>query len=242
MPEVSYRIDIDTGGTFTDGVLTTAEGKVTGNKALTTPSNLSDGVMNLITKFAETEKIPIQDLLGKTKLVRYGSTQATNLLIEKKGPKLGMITTRGFEDTLRIMRAVGRVDGLSEKEFKHLAKARRPEVLIPRNLIVGVTERVDCKGNVVIPLNDEEVKLQLENLLREDVEAIVICLLWGFKANHEQRIKEIIETNYPDLVSKLTLSSEISPKFRELPRMNTTVINAYRKRDVEKSIHVMKDE
>ncbi len=237
MSEVNYRIDVDTGGTFTDGVLTRADGAVVAEKVLTTPTDLSVGVLRLFEEFAKRESISLDTLLRHTRSVRYCTTQATNLLIERKGPKLGMITTRGFEDTLGIMRAVGRVDGLSELDAKHLVRARRPIALIPRNLIVGVTERVDCKGQVVISLNEDEVKLRAEELLQKGVEGIVVCLLWGFAGPHERQIEEIIRRKLPQYSEvPVTLASDVTPKFRELPRMNTTVINAYLKPAIERSI------
>ena len=242
MGNIKYRIDIDTGGTFTDGVLTTSDARIVAGKEFTTPRDNSIGVMNLFETLASKEKISLAKLLKNTTSVRYCSTQATNLLIERKGPKLGMITTRGFEDTLRIMRGVGRVDGLSEMEFKHLVRARRPEVFIPIELIKGVTERADCKGNIVIPLCEEEVKIQAESLLEQGIEGLVVCLLWGFNNTNEQRIRDIIKKELPAYSSiPITLSCEMSPKFRELPRMNTTVMNAYLKRDIETTTNGLKE-
>jgi N-methylhydantoinase A len=106
---------------------------------------------------------------------------------------VGLITTRGFEDTTHIQRAVGKIAGLSEMERKHRTKVRQPIPLIPKQLIRGVVERVDCFGRVIVPIDEKNIREVIQELLDLRVEAIAVCLLWSFlNDSHERRIKEVI--------------------------------------------------
>jgi N-methylhydantoinase A len=116
----NYIIGVDTGGTFTDVVVLADTGQVWTAKASTTPDDFSRGVMDAVGEAAQIMGVESSDLLGRTTLFKHGSTVATNALITRSGVKVGLITTRGFEDTTEIMRAIGRVDGLSDDEIKHV--------------------------------------------------------------------------------------------------------------------------
>ncbi|HWX76532.1 MAG TPA: hydantoinase/oxoprolinase N-terminal domain-containing protein, partial [Candidatus Acidoferrales bacterium] len=118
--KTNYIIGVDTGGTFTDVVVLGNTGEVWSAKASTTPDDFSRGVMDAVAEAARAAGVDTAELLGQTTLFKHGSTVATNALITHSGVNVGLITTKGFEDTTEIMRAIGRVDGLSDDEIKHV--------------------------------------------------------------------------------------------------------------------------
>jgi len=222
-----YIIGIDTGGTFTDITIIDEKGEVKNSKALSTPKDFSIGIMNSIKEMADIIEIRPDELLSIATVVNHGMTVATNTLINRSGAKTGLITTKGFEDTILIMKARGKCLGLPEIEIKHQARCKKPDPIVPRELIKGVTERIDCFGNIVVPLNGKEVEDAVIYLVeKKEVEAIAICTLWSL-ANpaHENEIKKIAQKMYPKLA--ISCSSEIVPMVGEYERTVTTVFNAY---------------
>ena len=143
-------INIDIGGTFTD-CFVTYDGRVGKGKSSTTYYNMSVSFKKSMEAACEDLGLLLPDLLKETELIRYSTTLATNTLIEKTGPKLGLITTAGFEDTIHIGRARQWADGQELERGVNLARIVKPPSLIPRRMIVGITERVDVAGEVVIP-------------------------------------------------------------------------------------------
>jgi N-methylhydantoinase A len=184
------------------------------------------GVLEALEVTTNSMGISIDTLLGKSIIFTHGTTIATNTIINRDGAKTGLITTKGFEDTILIMRAIGRIAGLSEIERKHISRSRKPEPVIPRFLIKGVNERIDYKGRVLIPLDIENVKKSINSLIEGGVEAIAVSLLWSFvNPFHEREIKKIINETYPGIY--VTLSSELIPVIGEYERTATTVLNSY---------------
>ena len=169
-------------------------------------------------------------LLADADIIRYSTTLAMNKLIERKGPRLGLIITEGFEDTVLVGRASQWSDGIPFKEQRNIAGADKPEPLIPRDLTVGVKERVDYRGQVLRPL-DEAHLLQLDRLVDSGVRGFVVSLLWSFmNPEHEQRIRELIEHEYNETYlgsMPVFLSSEVSPRKFEYTRTTMTILNAY---------------
>lgn len=226
MTKDEYVIGIDTGGTFTDCAVVDSKGNVTLGKAETTPEALEVGVIKAIEDVSIGLGLTIEQLLGKARVVNQGTTIGTNILINRNGSKAGLITTKGFEDTIYIQRAIGRVDGLSPDEIRHTVTCRKPEPVIPKELIFGVTERIDCFGKIVIPLNLKEVEDAVDKLKAAGVEAVGVSLLWGFLYPiHEQEIKKVIEKKLPGIYCQL--ASNIAPTIREYGRTNTVVIDTY---------------
>lgn len=228
---MGFNIDIDIGGTFTDlFVAKGSEGFQTG-KTPTTHYDLSVGFMKGIKEMARKYEFSISDFLSQTEVVRYCTTLGTNALIERTGPKLGMITTAGFEDTIFLGRARSWADGLSPQENKDLARIQKAQPLIPREMVVGVSERIDSFGQVIRPLSKENILKNLQVLVDRGAMGFVVCLLWSFaNPKHEQMIKKVIEEEYPeDYLGSMPviLSSEVSPKSGEYTRFITTVVNAY---------------
>ncbi len=228
---MGFGIAIDIGGTFTDFFAVQNGEKTLVTKTPTTHYDLSVGFMKGIKEMAGLFGMGLRDFLAQTESVRYCTTLGTNALIERTGPKLGLITTAGFEDTIFLGRARSWADGLSESENKDLGRIQKPEPLIARDMVVGVRERIDSFGQVVSPLKREEVLEKLQILVDRGAMGFVVCLLWSF-ANpvHERMIKEIIEEEYPeDYLGSMPviLSHEVSPKSGEYTRFITTILNAY---------------
>ncbi|RZS84824.1 hydantoinase/oxoprolinase family protein [Pigmentiphaga kullae] len=222
---MSY-IGTDIGGTFTDLVLLSDDGDVRIFKALTTPDDRTRGVLDAMKLAAEELGIPADRLVAELKYFSHGTTAATNAFIERKGAKTGLLTTRGFEDTLRIQRAMGGWIGMPTHEISHFSKRRVPEPIVPLDLIKGVAERVDYKGEVIVPLDEAAARQAIRELRDAGVEAIAISLLWSFRnPAHERRLAELVEEEAPGLF--VTTSSLLVPIIGEYERTSTTSINAY---------------
>jgi N-methylhydantoinase A/oxoprolinase/acetone carboxylase beta subunit len=227
---VTAAIEIDIGGTFTDCYVRSDEREVW-CKARTTPFDLSQGMSRAIDDAAARLGMSTGGLLGETEIIRYSTTLAMNKLIERKGPRLGLITTEGFEDTMIVGRASQWSDGIPFKEQRNIAGADKPTPLIPRHLTVGVKERVDFRGHVLRPLDESHLLSQLDRLVDTGVRGFVVSLLWSFmNPGHEQRIRELIEHEYNETYlgsMPVFLSSEVSPRKFEYTRTTMTILNAY---------------
>ena len=150
-------VDIDVGGTFTDCVLTLDGRRVIG-KAPTTPYDLSVGFMNAIEEVAAEADVEVEELLPRLDVVRYSTTVAMNRLIERRGPRVGLITTEGQEDVILIGRGAQWIDGKRLDERRNLARQRKPVPIVDRTMIVGVKERIDSTGAVLRPLDEDDVR------------------------------------------------------------------------------------
>ena len=215
MKEKIYRLGCDIGGTFTDFVLlNNRTGEIKINKCLTTPIDPSDAVEQGI---KELEK-RTPGMMNSLDEVIHGTTLVINSIIERKGAKTGLITTKGFRDVLELGR-----------EIRYMAYdvfAEFPEPLIPRRYRLEVNERVRSDGTVLKPLDYEEAKSVVRELIFMGVESIAVCLLNSFEnPEHEKVIKSIIEETSPNI--SVSISYEVLPQIREYERTSTTVTNAY---------------
>jgi N-methylhydantoinase A len=228
---MGFGIAVDVGGTFTDFFAAGDGQAVQVTKTPTTHYDLSIGFMKGIRNLANRYGLSLEDFLSRADAVRYCTTVGTNALIERTGPKLGLITTAGFEDTIFLGRARSWADGQSAQENKDLARIEKPVPLIPRDMVVGVRERVDSFGQVICPLRREDVLDKLQILVDRGAMGFVVCLLWSFvNPAHELLIKSIIEEEYPeDYLGSMpvVLSHEVSPKSGEYTRFITAIVNAY---------------
>jgi N-methylhydantoinase A len=230
MPEAArYTIGVDIGGTFTDVVLIASNGAIHTSKAPTTPADFSTGVVDAIEAAAADLGLAPQALLARTDLVNHGSTVATNALLTRNGARIGLITTRGFEDTPLIMRAVGRVDGLPAEEVRRVTAVTKPEPLVPPELIRGVRERIDAFGEVVVPLVERDVEAALDALVDEArVDAVAVSLLHAWRnPSHERRIREIAAARHRADRLFVSLGSDLSQVAGEYARTNTAIANAF---------------
>jgi hypothetical protein len=191
-------IDIDVGGTFTDLVLH-YDGKALIKKVPTTPYDLSVCFSRVIEEGATAVGKKMDELLPSIDMIRYSTTIAMNRLIERKGPRLALITTEGHEDVVLIGRGAQWIDGTRVQERRNLAIQKKPDPLIPRDMIVGVKERVDSRGRVIRPVDENDVREKIRFLVNRGARGIVISFLWGFlNPIHERRVKEIIRDEYKE--------------------------------------------
>lgn len=223
-------IDIDVGGTFTDMVLCWGERRITA-KAPSTPFDLSVGFMDAVADGAQQLGMTTRELLRQITILRYSTTVAMNRLIERKGPRLALITTEGHEDAILIGRGAQWVDGTRISERRNLAVQRKPDPLITRDMIVGARERVDSVGAVLRPLDEDDVRRKLRTLVDGGARAIAVSLLWSF-ANpaHEKRVREIVREEYRSYhvgYLPVVLSHEVVAKAGEYERTMSTVLDAY---------------
>ena len=209
------RVGVDVGGTFTDFVLVDEKRDLifTG-KRLTTPEDPSLAITNGLERLVSESGTSVPELDA----VVHGTTLVANTIIERKGAKVGLITTKGFRDSLEMGREI-RYD-LYDLFFE------KPEPLAPRFLRQPVDERIDAKGNVLRPLDENTLGAAAEKLVAEGVEAIAICFMHAYANDaHERQAKEILDAKYPDM--PITTSTEVAPEIREYERANTACANAY---------------
>ncbi|WP_187369250.1 hydantoinase/oxoprolinase family protein [Baekduia soli] len=201
-------------------------GRVVTSKALSTPDDFAVGLFESIGRAAREIDLSVDEVMARTDQIIVGTTVGTNAFLERKGARTGLLTTRGFRDTLFIMRAGGRVIGRPPEDMLMLETTRKPEPLVPKSLIRMVHERVDSDGEILVPVQREQVMGQVAELVAEGVEAISICLLWSFKEPaHELAIRDWIREEHPGLY--LACSHEVAPKLGELERFAGTTISAY---------------
>lgn len=218
-------ISVDVGGTFTDCVII-RDNKVFRGKAPTTPADTSVGTINSIRATCEAGSISFEETVKQADMIRYSTTTATNMLVERKGEKLGLITTAGNEHMIAIGRSRSWADGIPTSEARIMTKVEKPEPLISSELIVGVRERIDYAGKVLMPLNEDEAREKVKYLVDKGVKGIVVCLLWScINDVHERMIKKIVEKEFPNIL--ISISSEVCPKWHEYPRANVTILSAY---------------
>ena len=215
MAEKSYRLGCDIGGTFTDFVLLNDQtGEIKIYKCLTTPKDPSDAVEHGI---REMEK-NTPGFVEKLDEVIHGTTLVINSIIERKGAKTGLITTKGFRDVLEIGR------GIRYAPYDIFAEFPKP--LIPRSLRFEVEERTRSDGGILKPLDREEARRVVRTLLSLGVESIAVCLINSFEnPTHELMLKEIIEKEAPEI--SVSISYRVLPQIKEYERTSTTVTNAY---------------
>ena len=172
-------IDVDVGGTFTDMVLT-LDGETSYRKVPTTPYDLSVGFMQVVEEAADEAGLPRRGLVSKVETVRYSTTVAMNRLLERSGPRVALITTEGHEDATLIGKGAQWIDGTRLDERRALPHSTSREPIVPRELIAGVKERIDARGEVVRPLDEDHVREQVRRLVDRGARAFVVSLLWSF--------------------------------------------------------------
>lgn len=223
-------IDIDVGGTFTDLVLTWDDQRIIA-KAPTTPYDLSVGFLDVLNDGADQLGQAIDDVLPQVEIVRYSTTVAMNRLIQRTGPRLGLIATEGHEDAILIGRGAQWVDGTRISERRNLAVQTKPTPLITRDMIVGIRERVNSFGEILRPLNEDDVRRKLRTLVDNGARAIAVSLLWSFaNPTHEKRVREIIREEYRSYhigYLPVVLSHEVVAKVGEYERTMTAILDAY---------------
>ena len=213
-----FRIGIDVGGTFTDLVALRDRQEPRYFKTPSTPADPSLAVVAGLRDVAESYALPLEELLQTTETIVHGTTVATNTLVERKGARVGLITTEGFRDLLEMR------EGL--KEDRYNLRMEPVEPLVPRYLRLGVPERVRSNGDVETPLDEEALDRALQRLRSEGVEALAVCFLFSYlNPAHELRVAEKIAEAFPDTFT--SLSHQVLPQIKEFDRLSTTALNSY---------------
>ena len=237
-------IDIDVGGTFTDLVLN-FEGKTLVKKVPTTPFDLSVCFSKVIEEGAGALGLKMEELLPSVEMIRYSTTIAMNRLIERKGPRLGLITSEGHEDVVLIGRGAQWIDGTRVAERRNLAVQKKPDPLIPRDMIVGVKERIDSRGTIIRPLDEEDLRSKVRYLVNRGARGLVVSLLWGFlNPLHEKRVKEIIRDEYKEFhigYLPVVLAGQVVGKLGEYERTLAAILDAYLQRSMQIELSAMWD-
>jgi N-methylhydantoinase A len=212
-----WRISVDTGGTFTDVVIADSSGQFNIGKALTTPDRIWNGLRAAIEVAAAELELTLADVLARTEILIYGTTRATNAIVTGQIAKTAFLSTRGFPDIL-VLREGGKFN-------PHDFSTPYPKPYVPRRHTFEITERVDSRGSVVLPLDESATIATLAQLRARNFEAVAVALLWSI-ANpcHEQRIGELLRAHLPGV--PFTLSHELNPILREYRRASSTAIDA----------------
>ncbi len=222
----SLLVGVDIGGTFTDCVVLDRGGRITATKSPSTPNDFAEGMLDAMRLAAEDLGMSLERFCHEIAVLTHGTTVGTNALIQRKGARVGLITTRGHEDAIHIMRGSRGVTSRDLRKVVHFPESRKPTPIVPKRLIAGVSERIDCFGEIVVPLNEAEAADAILRLVEQDIEAVGVCFLWSFKEpRHELRLKEMIRDLAPHLF--VSCSVDIAPKWGEYERMTATVLNAY---------------
>lgn len=212
---MGYMIGVDVGGTFTDfTIFNTKNERLFNYKQSSTPDDPSRSIINGIVHILKENDISPEEVI----YLAHGTTVATNALIEKKGAKIGIITTKGFKDLMEI--------GDQKRPSLYDLLKQKPSGLIPPGLKCEAEERILFDGTVKVPLDEDNVREIIKYFKAQNVDGIAVCTLFSFiNPSHEKRIKEIINEISPDVY--VTISHELVSEFREYPRMSTTVLNTY---------------
>ncbi|MCC5870749.1 MAG: hydantoinase/oxoprolinase family protein, partial [Gammaproteobacteria bacterium] len=227
---MAYRISIDTGGTFTDVVVSDADGTITLGKALTTHDRIFLGMREGMIMVAAQIGLSIDQLLDQTELLIYGTTRATNAIVEGKVAKTAFVTTEGFPDTL-VYREGG-------KTGPHDFSRDYPDPFIPRRHTYEIRERIDAEGGVVVPFDAAQAVSVIETLRREKFDAVAICFLWSIKnPEHELAFAALLDKHLPSV--PYTLSHQALPIIREYRRASATAIDASLKPLMQRHLHDM---
>ncbi len=213
-----YRIGVDVGGTFTDLVAVDGDGRVAIAKSASTPADPSIGVMDGIALLARELGTEARALLAATDLIVHGTTVATNALLERKGAKVGMLTTEGHRDIIEMR------EGL--KDDRYNLRMPPPIPLAPRGRRLGVRERMRFDGKVATPLDGRSLEGAIARLKQMGVGSVAVCYLHSYSnAAHEKATRRAVERLLPGVY--VSLSSEVLAQIKEYERFGTTVVNAY---------------
>ena len=213
-----YVVGVDIGGTFTDFSVIDGRGRTTLWKEASTPREPADAVRQGLQSLAHAQGLELHDFLSQIDLFVHGSTIATNTVIQRNGPKTALLCTEGFRDVIYFR------DGYKPERF-NLSLAP-PVDFIPRHLRLPVGERIDYKGDILIPLDDASVVEAARTFAREQVKAIAVAFLWSvINPAHERRARAVLERELPGV--PVVLSSDVLPAIREWERTCATMLSAY---------------
>jgi len=215
------QLTIDVGGTFTDCLVLEESGQLQRFKASTTPDDPTVGFFAAVSKAAAHYGQSLNQFVSEVEQIVHGTTLGTNTLITGRGAKVGMITTKGFRDSVEMRRGIKNLHG---SMFDVFIEPYKP--LIPRYLRLGVEERALYTGQVLTPLDEQELRTAAKKLLDDGCTAIAICFLHSYaNGENELKAKRLVQQMAPQVY--VTASHEILPVWREFERFSTAVVSAY---------------
>jgi N-methylhydantoinase A len=224
------RVSVDIGGTFTDCFVVWNERYVEG-KALTTHHNLALGFNESLADACKQLDVEAPKLLSEVDSVRYATTLGTNALIERKGPRVGLLVTAGFKHTIPLSRARGYGEGLPESEQMDIPNARRPVPIVPIPMIREVRERIDYRGQIFWQLDEDDVRTRINELVDRGAEALVVMFTNSVvNPAHELRVREIFLEEYPAHLLgavPMLLSHQVAGRKGEYARGTSTILDAF---------------
>ncbi len=214
----TYTIGIDVGGTFTDLVAIDERGTTVFAKSPSTPQDQSIGVLAGLDELARRLKLSRSEMLEQSKRIVHGATVATNALLERKGAKVALLTTEGHRDVLEMR------EGLKDNRYD--LRSPPPEPLVPRQLRLGVRERLRADGSVLTPLDEASLDAAIATIKQSGVASVAICYLHAYRnPDHEIATEQRLRRALPDVF--VSRSSDVLPQIKEFERVSTTVVNAY---------------
>jgi len=233
---MNFILGTDIGGTFTDTVVMNESGEISIFKVPSTPRDYSQGVIDSIELANRSASFSGEALLSQADAFFHGTTVGMNAVLTRQGSRVGFITTRGFRDTIPMMRASRTI---SQDALKMTKPSLQDETtLIPTSMIEEVSERIDAAGETLVPLDMADVERAVRSLVDNGAETIAVCLLWSIRnPAHELRIKEFIHQHYPGLF--VSVSSEVMPVIREYERSVVTLVNSYVANIIEKYLKAL---
>ena len=201
-------------------------GRLLTTKVPSTPADFSRGMMDALGAGAQALGLGLVDSAATSPSSRTAPPSAPTPSFRSAAPRVGLITTRGHEDAIHIMRGSRGYGGRDIRKVVHFPETAKPQPIVPKRLIRGVSERVDCFGEIVVKLNEDEALAAIRDLVEQGVEAIAICFLWSFRnPAHELALKKMVERLAPSCVRHLLY--DIAPKWGEYERVTATALNAY---------------
>ncbi len=224
------RVAVDIGGTFTDCFMVWNEHTIQ-SKALTTHHNLALGFREALQAGCTKLDLDMQDVLSQVDSVRYATTLGTNALIQRKGPKVALLITAGYESSVPLSRGRGYGEGLDFRAQQDLPGACRPEALVPIPMIQGVRERLDAVGNVLMALDEDHLRETIRNLVDRGAQSFVVSLV-NAVANpvHERRVQEILLEEYPEHMlgaMPIVMSHKVAGRKGEYVRTSSAIMDAF---------------
>jgi N-methylhydantoinase A len=216
MAELGFRISVDTGGTFTDVVVADPDGHVHIGKALTSALSAFAGISEGLAQVGQELGLEADELLAQADVFTYGTTRATNAIVEGKTARTAFFTSEGFPDVL-LLREGGKLDPFKQIDYQ--------PPYVPRWLTFEIRERMDSEGEAFVPLDESSVLAAIAQAQELGVEAVAVCLLWSIvNPAHELRVGELLAEHLPGI--PCTLSHQLNPIIREYRRASSTAIDA----------------
>jgi N-methylhydantoinase A len=215
---LTYRIGVDTGGTFVDVVLSTPDGRLSLTKSLADSGDLAGAVIRGLSAAAADEGLALKELLARTDRLVHGCTVATNALLTRNGASVALLTTEGFRDVLNMRR------GMRDRPMD--SRRAQPPPLVSRSRIIGIRERIAADGAVTTPLDEAAAAAAIATLEPGSVAGVAVCFMFSFlDASHEERVGELLAARLPG--AHVSLSSEVLPHVGLYERVSTTAVNAF---------------